>query len=280
MKDVIIDTLFDALKLIPFLFFAFLIIEFIEHKLNKKAKKVIAKSGRFGPFFGSLLGLVPQCGFSLMATNLYVTRIISLGTLIAVYLSTSDEMLPLLLSNNVEPGKIISLLITKFLTGLLFGFIIDFFLRKKKKEKEDYHICSYEECHCDNGIFLSSLKHTLKTLIFIFIATFLLNTIIYYVKEENISKIFLKNSIFGPFISSLIGLIPNCAASIIITELYIKGAITFGTTVAGLLTGSGVALLVLFKSNRNIKENFQILALVYFIGSITGVIFEIFNTII
>lgn len=279
MKDVIIDTLQDVIKLVPFLFLAFLIIELIEHKLSNKSKKAIAKSGKFGPLFGSLLGLIPQCGFSVMATNLYVTRIISLGTLIAIYLSTSDEMLPILLTSNASLNKIAVILLTKFLIGMLFGFLIDFILRNRKKEKENYHICDEEECHCEDGIFLSSLKHTLKTLLFILIATFLLNTLIHYVGEDNISKIFLKDSIFAPFISSLVGLVPNCASSIIITELYIKDAISFGTVIAGLLTGSGVALLVLFRSNKNLKENLTILFIIYLIGSLTGFIIELLSKI-
>lgn len=279
MKDVIIDTLQDVIKLVPFLFLAFLIIELIEHKLSNKSKKTIAKSGKFGPLFGSLLGLIPQCGFSVMATNLYVTRIISLGTLIAIYLSTSDEMLPILLTSSASLNKIAVILLTKFLIGMFFGFLIDFILRNRKKEKENYHICDEEECHCEDGIFLSSLKHTLKTLLFILIATFLLNTLIHYVGEDNISKIFLKDSIFAPFISSLVGLVPNCASSIIITELYIKDAISFGTVIAGLLTGSGVALLVLFRSNKNLKENLTILSIIYLIGSLTGFIMELLSKI-
>ena len=279
-KHTLIHSLEDTLKIIPFLFVAFLIIELIEHKLSKKTKKIITKSGKFGPLLGGLLGLFPQCGFSVMATNLYVTRIISLGTIIAIYLSTSDEMLPILISNNVEITTIIKLLGIKLLVGVVVGFIIDFILRKRKKEKIDYHICDEDECHCENGIISSTIKHTLSTVLFIFIATFILTISIEVLGEENLSKIFLKNNILAPFISSLIGLIPNCASSVIITELYIENAISLGAAMSGLLTNSGVALILLFKSNKNLKENFTILGLVYGIGALSGVIIELIKIIL
>ena len=276
MLDALIDTLLDGVKLIPFLFFAFLIIELIEHKLSKKSKDVITKSGKFGPFLGGILGMFPQCGFSVMATNLYVTRIITLGTLISIYLSTSDEMLPILLSENVEISLVIKILLIKFSIGMVCGFVIDFILRKtEKKQKVNYDICDEDHCHCNDGIVLPTVKHTLNTLLFIMIITLILNLLLEYVGEDNLSVIFLKNSIFGPFISSLVGLIPNCGASVMITELFLNDAISLGSTIGGLLTGSGVALLVLFKSNKNIKENLSILGIVYFIGAISGVIIEL-----
>ena len=282
MFDIVLDTLLDALKLLPFLFLAFLLIEFIEHKLSKKSKKIIEKSGYLGPLLGGALGLVPQCGFSVLATNLYITRIISLGTLISIYLSTSDEMLPILIMEKASFSIIFKILLIKFIIGISAGFIIDFVLRKikrkQKKKKEDYSICHDEHCHCDEeGIFLAALTHTLKTLFFIIIVSFVLNIIMTYLGEDYISKIFMKDNILSPFLASLIGLIPNCSASIILTELYIGGAISFASVISGLLTGSGVALLVLFKSNKNLKENLTILALIYLIGSFSGIIIELFS---
>lgn len=280
MLDIIKDTLIDGIRLIPFLFIAFLIIEIIEHKLTKKSKKIISKSGKFGPIIGSILGIFPQCGFSVMATNLYVTRIITLGTLISIYLSTSDEMLPILISEKVDANIIIKILLIKVLIGILCGFIIDVIIRKThKKEKETYDICEKEHCHCNKGIIKSSIIHTLKTLIFIMLISFILNIILETLGENNLSKIFMKNTLFGPFFASIVGLIPNCGASVMITELYLNNAISLGSTIAGLLTGSGVAILVLFKSNKNIKENISILLTIYFIGTISGVIIELLEMI-
>ena len=282
MLDVLMDTVIDGLKLIPFLFVAFLIMELVEHKMSNKSKKVIEKSGKFGPLFGGLLGVFPQCGFSVLSTNLYVGRIITMGTLIAVYLSTSDEMLPLLIAEKVSTSLVISILLLKLSIGILFGFIIDLFIpRKVRINDEDIHsMCEHDHCSCEEGIVKSTIIHTLKIFLFIFIASFILNTLVYYIGEENIGKIFFKNSILGPIISSVIGLIPNCAASVIITELYLKSAITFGSMISGLLTGAGVGLLVLFKENKDLKENFKILGLIYSIGVVSGIIIDIIGSLI
>ena len=269
-------TLLDTINLLPFLLIAFFIIELIEHKFSKKTQKLISKSGNFGPIIGSLLGLFPQCGFSVIATNLYITRIISLGTLISIYLSTSDEMLPILLSEKAPLNIIISILIIKFVVGFTAGCIIDLLISKKKNIKEEVSkICESEHCDCEHGIIKSTIIHTLKTIIFIYIATFIVNVLFHYVGEQYISKLFMKNSLIAPFITSLIGLIPNCAASITLTELFLKGAISFGAMISGLLTGSGVSILVLFKSNKNLKENLKILLTIYLIGVAIGIITEI-----
>ncbi len=276
MKEIIIDTLIDSLKLIPFLLITFILIELIEHKINNK--KIITSSGKLGPLWGSLLGIFPQCGFGVAITNLYVTRIVTLGTLISVYLSTSDEMLPIMLSNKVEISIIIKILLIKIFIGMFSGFIIDLLLRKKEKI-EIKKLCEHEHCHCERSIFLSSLKHTLNITIFIIIISFLLNLGFAYLGKETIEKLFLKNNIFSPFISGLIGLIPNCGASIAITELYLNNTISFGSTITGLLTGSGVAILILFKTNKNIKENFKILFTIYGIGVLSGIIINLIGII-
>lgn len=280
MKDIIIDTLVDALKILPFLFITFLLLELLEHKLNNKTKNVISKSGKVGPIIGSLLGVIPQCGFSVVATNLYITRVISLGTLFSIYLSTSDEMLPIMLSQNVSFKTILFILLIKVIAGLLFGFIIDLVIRKNNKNKYDYHICEEEHCHCDHGIVKSSLKHTFNIIIFIIGVSFILNVVFLYCGNDLISKIFMKDTLFGPFLGSLVGLIPNCGASVILTEMFLKGAINLGTCMAGLLTGSGVALLVLFKSNKNIKENLCICLTLYLIGVLVGIFIEFIGILI
>lgn len=276
MTHVIIHTLKDSIKLLPFLFIAFLIIESIEHKFSNKSKKLISKSGKFGPLIGSLLGCMPQCGFSVLATNLYVTRIISLGTLISIYLSTSDEMLPILISNQVDFSKIIKILAIKFLIGVLWGFIIDLILfRNKKKVSESFDICDDEHCHCENGIFKSTLIHTLKTFMFVMLVTFGLNSIIYFVGEDTLSTILQGKKILTPFIASLVGLIPNCASSVILTELFVNNIITTGSLIAGLLTGSGVAILVLFKTNNNLKDSIKVLLVCYGIGVLSGLLIDL-----
>ncbi len=281
MIDVIIDTLVDALKLLPFLFVAFLIIEVVEHKIGKRSKEVIVASGKLGPVVGGLLGLFPQCGFGALATNLYITRIVSLGTLISVYLATSDEMLPIMISEHVSWELIVRILLIKLLFGIVIGFFIDLLFRKRKTSDISYEICDEEHCHCGKaGIVKASLIHTLKTISFIAFTSFCLNTILFYGGEEFLSKLLLKNSLLAPFISSLIGLIPNCAASVIVTELYLNNAIGFGTMIGGLLTGSGIGLLLLFKNNKSMKENIFVLLTIYFVGSIGGMLIEFLQNLL
>ena len=276
MKEIILDTILDSLKVLPFLFIAFLIIEFFEHKLSYKTENTIKKAGKFGPLIGSLLGALPQCGFSVLATNLYITKIISLGTLMAIYLSTSDEMLPILIAEKASLSSILLLVGLKVLIGLICGFVIDLIIRKEEP-KEHFDICEHDHCDCEHGIFIPAIKHTLKTLIFIFIITFVLNFAFHYIGEDNIKHIFDKTNLFTPLIAALIGLIPNCGSSIILTELYIANILPLSSALAGLLTNSGVALLVLFKSNKNIKENTKIVGILYLISIITGLLLKIFG---
>ncbi len=197
MLDILLDTAIDSLKLLPFLFLAYLIMEYIEHKFSQKSKEKIKKSGKFGPFFGSLLGVFPQCGFSVVATNFYAARIITLGTLMAVYLSTSDEMLPILISKAVPISTIVSILFIKFAIGMVYGFLIDAFLKiKKKKQNEEEKIidlCEEEHCHCENGILKSALKHTISVLIYIFILTLIINILVSVIGEETLSNFMSKS---------------------------------------------------------------------------------------
>ena len=280
MKEVILDTIIDSLKLIPFLLVAFLIIELLEHKLNNKTKNIITKSKKIGPIIGSLLGVIPQCGFSVMATNLYITRIITLGTLISIYLSTSDEMLIIMISEKVEISLILKILLIKIFFGIVYGLIIDKIINKKKKDKEtNYELCDEEHCDCNHSILLSAIKHTLHITLFIFIITLIINTIFTLLGDNYLSKILLNNSILSPFITSLIGLIPNCAASVILTELYLNSTISLGALIRGLLTSSGSSLLVLIKNNKNQKENLSIILLLYALGVLSGIIIELISLI-
>ena len=271
MGNIIVDTLIDLVKIIPFLFIAFIIMEYLEHKVKSKSDKL--KNNKVGAIIGSLLGVIPQCGFSVMGTNLFSSRVITMGTLIAIYLSTSDEMLPILITGGASFKTIMMILLIKVIVGILFGYLID--LIYKNKTKENFDICHDDDCHCDEGIIKSSLIHTLKISFFILITTFVLNTLIYYLGSDKIASIIKTNGLFGPFLASLVGLIPNCCASVIITELYLNGVITSGMLIGGLLTGAGIGLLVLFRVNKNIKENIIILTNLYLIGSFVGLLIDL-----
>lgn len=284
MLDVILDTLIDSIKLLPFLFITYLLMEYIEHKMKHKSKETIQKSGKWGPFFGSLLGIFPQCGFSVSATNLYAGRVITLGTLIAVYLSTSDEMLPIFISEAVSPIIILKILAIKLVIGMIAGFIIDLVINvlTKNKIKENIEqVCEEEHCHCnENGILKSSIHHTLNIFVYIIIISFIINTIVHFIGEEAIANLLLNKPIIGPLVSALIGLIPNCAASVIITNMYLQKVISFGSMMSGLLTGAGIGLAVLFKTNNEIKENIKIVVLLYSIGVIVGIVIDTLGIII
>ena len=279
MLEVIEETLLDSIKSIPFLFIAYLIMEYIEHKTSQKSRETIKKSGKFGPLIGSFLGIFPQCGFSVVATNFYAGRVITLGTLISVYLTTSDEMIPIMISEAVPLLTILKILFVKLVIGIVAGFVINFVLRlinknKKIEEENIVDLCEHDHCHCEKGILKSSIHHTLSIFVFILIVTFIINTAIYFIGEENISNILLNKPIFGPIVSSLIGLIPNCASSVIITNMYLKNVINVGTMIAGLLVNAGVGLVVLFKTNKKIKENIAIICLLYIVGVISGIVLE------
>ena len=276
MIDVLLDGLIDTLKLLPYLLVTFIILEFIEHKLSKKNQKILTKNQKIGPLVGSVLGALPQCGFSTMAANLFSARVITMGTLIAVFLSTSDEMLPIMLSEKTNIKLVLGIIGFKVVAGIIIGFIIDLIYRKKEKTEEIHELCEHDHCHCKNkNIIISSVIHTLKIGLFVLIANLLIGIIIYKVGEDNVSNLLLNKNILTYFVSSLIGLIPNCAGSVIITELYLSNLITIGTLLAGLLTGSGLGILLLFRTNKNLKENITVLSLIYFIGVIIGIIVDL-----
>lgn len=279
MLHVLEHTLIDTIKLLPFLFIAYLVIELIEQKAGEKTTKIIQKSGKFGPVLGSLLGVVPQCGFSAAASNLYAGRIITMGTLISIFLSTSDEMLPILISEAVPAKTIIMILAIKVVIAIIVGMIVDLIFRKKIEEdskKEIHKLCDEEHCHCEeHGIIRSSIKHTLQIFVYILIISVILNLIIHFVGEDNIAKLVLNVPVLGPIISCLVGLIPNCASSVILTQVYLENIISMGSMIAGLLVNSGIGILVLFRVNKSKKENFTILGILYLVGVISGIILDI-----
>ena len=279
MLEVIEETLIDSIKILPFLFITYLIMEYIEHKTSAKSKEAIKKSGKFGPIIGSILGIFPQCGFSVSATNLYAARVITLGTLISVYLSTSDEMLPIFISEAVPVTTILKILGIKLVIGMIAGILIDLCLRLKNRNKDEEEkivdLCEKEHCHCDHGIVKSALKHTINIFIFILIITLLINIAIYFVGEERIASFIEINPVLGPILAGIIGLIPNCASSVILTKLYLENIVTATTMISGLLVNAGVGLAVLFKMNKGIKQNILIVILLYAIGVISGLILQL-----
>ena len=284
MWDAILDTLIDTVKLIPFLLITYIIMEFIEHKTSHKTKDAIKKSGHFGPLIGGILGVVPQCGFSAAASSLYSARIITLGTLIAVFLSTSDEMLPILISEAAPLTTIMSILAIKVLIAIVMGLVIDFsvaqYRKKKNKSLQEEQtidvLCEKEHCHCnEKNIVKSAIHHTIHIFLFILVISIIMNIIIFIIGRDNISHFILNTPILGPMIAGIVGLIPNCAGSVILTQLYLQNLISFGSILAGLLAGNGIGLLILFRINKNVKENLKILLMLYVIGVVCGIIIDV-----
>lgn len=275
MLDIIVDTLLDCIKLIPFLFAAYLLIEFIEHKSGNKVADLVNRAGRFGPAAGALLGIIPQCGFSAVMANFYAGGVITAGTLLAVFLSTSDEMLPILISENVSGLLILKILTVKVVIAVIVGTLFDMLIKHKKSNHaaEISSMCKSSHCNCGNGIIKSALHHTIEITVFIILITFALNFAVEYIGTERLGKFILNKPIAGEFLAGIIGLIPNCASSVLITELYIQGYITTGAMLAGLSVGSGVGLLVLFRVNKSIKDNIRILTILYCSGVIAGIVF-------
>ena len=278
MTDMLLDALIDTLKLLPYLLVTFLVLEYLEHKLSKKNEKILVKNKKYGVVLGGLLGGLPQCGFSAMASNLFSSRVITIGTLIAVFLSTSDEMLPIMISEQMNILSILKIIGFKVIIGIIIGFIVDvIYSRSNKKAHHEIHsMCEDEHCDCEHdGIILSSIKHTIKIGLFILIANVVIGLSMYYIGEDKLTQILLHKNIFTYFLSSLVGLIPNCASSVIITELYLSNLLTLGNLLAGLLTGSGLGILLLFRTNKNLKENLTILSIIYFTGVIIGIIVDL-----
>jgi hypothetical protein len=281
MLDAFLDALIDTLKIFPFLFAAYLAMEYLESHTEDRIRHFVKRAGWMGPFWGGLLGAVPQCGFSAAASNLYAGRAISLGTLIAIFLSTSDEMLPIMLSSSVPAVRILKIILLKVLIGVVCGFIIDGIchLRASRKtgqpeDGEDFQIerlCEKEHCHCESGsIVLSALKHTGNILIFVFLITLLLNIAFVYLGEDTVSRAVSSRPVAGLFLSALIGLIPNCGASVLLTQMYLQGVLPASHMIAGLLDGAGVGLLILFRVNPEQRENIRILLLLYFLAVLFG----------
>ena len=279
MADLIIDALKDTLKLIPFLFVTYLAMEYLEHKTSSKVLLWVQKAGNFGPLIGGLLGAVPQCGFSAAASSLYAGRVISLGTILAIYLSTSDEMLPVLISEKAPVKLILVILLIKISLGIFWGYITDLLLFRNENAHEHINIhslCEEEHCNCNKGILGSAVKHTLQIAAFILLITLALNVFIELVGTDSLKELVFNHKIFGPLIAGVIGLIPNCASSVAITELYLDGALSFGSLISGLLTGAGVGWLVLLRASNSVKRTSKVVMLLYVFGVISGMVIGFF----
>lgn len=314
-EHVLEHSLADTLYLIPFLYVTYLLMEWLEHKTGGKTQEAIKRAGAAGPVVGALLGVVPQCGFSAVSATLYAGRVITLGALFAVFLSTSDEMLPIFLAEQVPLPTIASIMGAKVIVGMLMGFAVDTALRMAHRHHQEYKIhelCEYDDCGCGpdcdtckenpelvyqhaddccrgcthehhahqhahddhgwKGILLSALKHTVQVIVFIFIITVVLNAVIEVIGEDALGDILMANPMLSIFASALVGLIPNCAASIVIADLYIQGVLAAPAMFAGLLVSAGVGILVLMRTNHHWKQNLAIICGLYAMGVFWGFI--------
>lgn len=280
MIDILQDALMDSVKLIPFLFITYAAMEFLERSAGWKSRDAINKAGSIGPLIGGLLGALPQCGFSAAASSLYAGRVIGAGTLVAVFLSTSDEMLPIFISSAVPAYTIAKLLLFKICIAIISGYAAQLILGRlfaKKEEAEGIdEICEAEHCGCGaHGVIHSALIHTARIFIYILIISIVLNFIIDLAGEERITGIFASVPALSELITAVIGLIPNCASSVVITKMYLSGIIGAGALMSGLLVNAGVGLLILLRLNRHLKENLAIIAYVYIAGVLWGLIIDI-----
>ena len=300
----------DTLYLIPFLFVTYLAMEWLEHKAGDKAEEAVRRAGAAGPVVGALVGIVPQCGFSAAAATLWAGRVITLGTLFAVFLSTSDEMLPIFLAEQVAPMTILKIMGVKLMIGMVMGFVVDAAVRLARRDREKlriHELCERDRCHCNGdceaceqqpelaydfehdeehehhheggSILRSALKHTVQVTVFIFIITLVLDGALELVGEDALAAFLGSNPVLSVLGSALVGLIPNCAASVVIAQLYVEGALGAGAMMAGLLVSAGVGLLVLFRTNRGLRQNLIVLAGLWATGAFWGLIISAFGIV-
>ena len=268
----------DTLYIIPFLFVTYLAMEWLEHKTGGRAQAAIQRAGAAGPVVGAVVGAVPQCGFSAAAATLWAGRVITLGTLFAVFLSTSDEMLPIFLAEQVPLDVIVKIIGAKIVIGMVMGFIVDAALRIARRIDAPLHtheLCERDHCHChdgEGGILKSAVKHTLQVTVFIFVITIVLNAVLEVVGEDVLAEFLAANPALSVFGSALVGLVPNCAASVVIAQLYVEGVLGSGAMLAGLLVSAGVGLLVLVRTNRRPRENVAIIVGLYATGVVWGLV--------
>lgn len=282
LPHILLHTLEETARLVPFLFLTYLLMEFLEHKAGDVSAKWLSSSGKVGPLLGGLFGIVPQCGFSAAASSLYSGRIITVGTLLAVFLSTSDEMLPILISHGTSGALIAKLLITKLMIGIGVGFSVDAVIRLihrkhqfAQEEPTIEDLCERENCRCGEHFALSALRHTVYITIFIFVFTLAINLVVHGVGEDKLGTLLSARPILGNILAACMGLFPNCASSVVLTELYLSGMLPIGALLSGLLVNAGIGLAILFRNNRPLRNSVQILVLLWSIGVLFGLLIDL-----
>ena len=291
LPHIIEHTLLDGLKTLPFLFLAYLLIEWLEHRAADRLEHALA-GRRGGPVIGAALGLVPQCGFSVAAARLFTGGLISAGTLAAVFIATSDEAVPLLLAHPDRWRDLLTLLVVKAALAIGGGYLLDALLRRPKQKPHDFETIHATHAHtdlpdypggachhndtCDGGvkaIVLEAVRHTLPTFLYMIATIFVFEVLIEALGEEAIASVLSRGGIWQSFAAALFGLVPNCAASVLLTQLYLSGGISFGTALAGLIPGAGAGILVLFKGKK--ADSARILVFVTLLGAITGLVYNL-----
>ena len=280
LPEIVEHSVLDTLKIVPFLFLTYLFMEFLEHKSGDAAARWLKRSGKIGPLVGGAMGIVPQCGFSAAASGLYAGRVVTVGTLIAVYLSTSDEMLPILISEGAPVPFMLKILGAKLVVGILAGVLVDLVFRllhrgRPCEEPQIEEFCEREHCSCGEHFALSALRHTLQITGFILLFTFVLNLIIHGVGEDKLASLVLNRPVLGNLLAAVVGLIPNCASSVVLTELYLSGIVSVGALLSGLLVNAGVGLAILFRNNRPVWDSLRVLALLFGIGAVVGILVDL-----
>ena len=279
--DSLKDTIKDTVTLIPFLFITYLAMEWLEDKTEEQSVAMLSRISRFSHVLGAGIGLIPQCGFSAGAASLYSGGVITAGTLIAVFLSTSDEMIPIFISSSVAPTAIGKILAAKFIIALISGVIVDTASHVVRygfhADKHIHDLCEREHCGCEDeegGIVRSAVVHTLKITGFIFLISLALSLVMGFAGRETVASILTAAPLLATVVTGIIGLIPNCAASVVIAQMYLEGLLTCGQLMAGLLVGAGVGLLVLFRTNSHHRENLAITAVLLALGIGWGILID------
>ncbi len=272
--DVLLETGVDVLRMLPFLFLSYLLIELMEKKAGEQTMRFMDRSGKWGPAIGAVAGMLPQCGLSSAASGLYAGGIITCGTLLAVFLSTSDEMLPIMISSHASIPFLLEVLLGKALCGMVAGFLLDSFLSRRGRENKVRlgEFCEREQCGCEEGgILRPALIHTAKILAFVFAASLAVNLLVEFMGAERLGGFLFNRPVIGEILAGVLGLIPGCAGSVLITELYLSGGMRIGAMLAGLFVCSGSGLLVLFRTNHHLGDNLRLLVLLYVSGVLLGI---------